>query len=166
MQKNKVKVEIVEYNPSFQSQVEELVLPIQLEEFKVPITKEEQPDLMDIQGTFQRGNGNFWVALQDGEVVGTIGIVDIGHGCVALKKMFVRSDMRGKEVGLAASLMARAKKWCLECGINLIYLGTTSQMKAAHRFYEKNGFEEVQVSDLPSYFPLVHVDTKFYQCVL
>jgi hypothetical protein len=39
-------------------------------------------------------------------------------------------------------------------------------MIAAHRFYEKNGFSQITGAELPSEFPLVHVDTVFYRCDL
>lgn len=166
MQMNILKTEIIEYQPSFQRQIEDLIVPIQRLEFGVPITKEQQPDLMDIPGTFLQGSGNFWLALSNDQVIGTIGVVDIGDSAVALKKMFVRADSRGKESGIAAALMQRAKDWCRENAVKEIYLGTTAQMKAAHRFYEKNSFTEVEQSSLPDSFPIVHVDSKFYVCKL
>jgi N-acetylglutamate synthase-like GNAT family acetyltransferase len=157
------KVNVVEFEERYQKQVEELVLPIQTLEFGVKITREEQPDLMDIKGTFQKGDGNFWVVLRDDKVVGTIGVVDIGNKQVALKKMFVHADARGKASGVAQGLMDTAKNWCRERGVESIILGTTSLMLAAHRFYEKNGFVEQQMEELPPNFPIVHVDTKFYR---
>ncbi len=157
------KVEVVEFEDRYQQSVEELVLPIQQIEFGVKITREEQPDLVDIKKVFQKGNGNFWVALCDGKVVGTVGVVDIGHQQVALKKMFVHADFRGKKFGIAQTLMDRAKRWCDERSIKSILLGTTQQMRAAHRFYEKNGFVELMQSELPPNFPVVHVDSKFYK---
>lgn len=174
---SKTKVKVVEFEERFQKQIEELVLPIQTLEFGVKITREEQPDLMDIKGTFQRGNGNFWVVLRDvaeqepevaehERVVGTIGVVDIGNKQVALKKMFVHADARGKASGVAQALMDTAKNWCSAKGIESIILGTTPGMVAAHRFYEKNGFVEQQMNELPPNFPIVHVDTKFYRCEL
>jgi len=160
------KVEIVEFDPRYQRAVEELVLPIQQIEFAVKITREEQPDLINIADVFQTGKGNFWVARQDGAVVGTIGVVDIGNQMVALKKMFVRSDLRGKQIGISQALMDEAKRWCGQAGVTRIYWGTTAQMLAAHRFYEKNGFVELTESELPKQFPVVHVDSKFYVCAL
>jgi len=157
------KVEIVEFEERYQKSVEELVLPIQQIEFGVQITREAQPDLVDIRNVFRKGDGNFWVALAGGKVVGTIGVVDIGDRMVALKKMFLHADYRGKQTGIAQSLMDRAKAWCREREIRSIILGTTAGMHAAHRFYERNGFIEQQKSDLPSNFPIVSVDTKFYR---
>jgi hypothetical protein len=36
-------------------------------------------------------------------------------------------------------------------------------MKAAHRFYEKNGFKQISKQDLPDDFPLMPVDNVFYK---
>lgn len=158
--------QIVEFQECHQQAVENLVLPIQQIEFGVPITREEQADLIDVQGVFQKGKGNFWVAIRDGQVVGTIGVVDIGSGQVALKKMFVHRDYRGKQHGISAALMNGAKEWCRRQSVTQIFLGTTAQMSAAHKFYERNGFVPVDVLQLPAAFPLVHVDSKFYRCDL
>jgi N-acetylglutamate synthase-like GNAT family acetyltransferase len=154
------------FGPKYQSAVENLVLPIQQHEFAVGITREEQPDLLNIAHTFQINNGNFWVAIVDDRVIGCIGLVDIGDNQAALKKMFVHKDFRGKQSGVSRLLIQTAKQWCITQGIKTIFLGTVSQMIAAQRFYENNGFAEVTVLELPPNFPLVHVDTKFYRCDL
>ena len=166
MQAQLCKFQISEFSSAYQTAVEEMILPIQQLEFGVKITRDEQSDLIDIAGVFQKGSGNFWVALNNGKVVGTIGLVDIGNSQVALKKMFVASEYRGKESGVAAALMARAKEWCTAKSIKQIFLGTVDQMLAAHRFYKKNGFVDVAVKDLPPTFPIVPVDTKFMVCEL
>ena len=53
--------------------------------------------------------------------------------------------------------------WAREKDLSEIYLGTTSKFLAAHRFYEKNGFEEIPKSSLPERFPVMIVDVKFYK---
>lgn len=160
------QIEIVPFEQNHQQAVEDLVLPIQQGEFGVKITREEQPDLMNIKEVFQHGNGNFWVALCGDAVVGTIGVIDIGDRQTVLKKMFVARQWRGKQHGIGARLMERAKQWCKASGVRSIFLGTTPQMVAAHRFYEKSGFREVSENALPAKYPMVHVDKKFYQCDL
>ncbi len=161
-----MNVQIIPFDEKYQQAIEDLVLPIQQSEFGVRITRDEQTDLIDITGTFQKGNGNFWVALREGKVVGSIGVVDIGNGQVALKKMFVNRQWRGREHSVGASLMECAKNWCREKSVKQIFLGTTAQMLGARRFYEKNNFAEVDKDELPSAFPTVHVDSKFYRCDL
>ncbi len=154
---------VKQFETAYQAAVEALVLPIQQIEFGVNITRDEQPDLMYIADTFQFGNGNFWVALDGDRVIGSIGLVDIGNDQVALKKMFVARDYRGKVTGVAQMLMDTALVWCRKHGVKEIYLGTAEQLHAAHRFYEKNDYVEVKTCELPSAFPRVSVDTKFYR---
>lgn len=155
-------IEIVPFAPEHAAGVVAVILPIQQSEFDIPITLDGQPDLMDIGSFYQRGNGNFWVALHAGEVVGTAALLDIGNQQVALRKMFVSAKRRGAEYGVATRLLAVLIAWSQTRGITSIYLGTTSKFLAAHRFYEKNGFREVLLADLPATFPVMTVDTKFY----
>ncbi|PTL83622.1 GNAT family N-acetyltransferase [Vitiosangium sp. GDMCC 1.1324] len=157
------RIEITEFRPQHAKELLALIVGIQREEFGVAITAEQQPDLRDIPGFYQRGSGNFWVALASGRVVGTIALLDIGEGQAALRKMFVAQDFRGREAGTAAVLLATLLAWAERKGVREIFLGTTEKFLAAHRFYEKNGFVEVPRSGLPERFPVMHVDTKFYR---
>ena len=43
-----------------------------------------------------------------------------------------------------------------------MYLDTTERFVAAHRFYEKQGFDPVDPADLPASFPRMSVDSRFY----
>lgn len=157
-------VEIKKYDDHYQSQVVELILSIQKEEFNIPISIEEQPDLLNIPKFYQTGCGNFWVAISNDQVIGTIAIIDIGNQICALRKMFVDKNVRGKERGIAMSLLDTVVAWSQEHGIKEIYLGTTSSYLAAHRFYEKHGFNEIDKRLLPRAFPVMSVDSKFYKC--
>ena len=145
--------------------VVDVILPIQ-REFGIDVTIEQQPDLLDIPGFYQKGVGNFWVALVDDKVVGTIALLDIGRRQGALRKMFVRSEHRGATAGVAKLLLATLLAWCEDKALREIYLGTTAKFLAAHRFYEKNGFVEIDKNLLPSAFPIMAVDTKFYTLTL
>lgn len=150
--------------PDDASAIAALILPIQQLEFGIPITLEAQPDLSDIRGFYQHGCGNFWVAEIDGNIVGTIALLDIGNGNgnAALRKMFVAAPYRGKEHGVARSLLQELLKWAAEKHVARVYLGTTAKFLAAHRFYEKSGFAEIAKTALPESFPVMSVDTKFY----
>lgn len=144
-------------------QIFNLILPIQTEEFGIRVTREGQPDLEHIADFYQIGAGNFWVALAGARVVGTIGLKDIGNGQVALRKMFVHRDYRGKEKGTAQKLLDVAFDWAKQHNVKDIFLGTTEKFLAAHRFYEKNSFLEIDKATLPHDFPVMSVDTKFYR---
>ena len=155
-------VEIVEYEVGDEAGVFNVILPIQQEEFQIPITAADQPDLRDVPSFYQAGRGGFWVAKAGGEVVGTLALKDIGGGRGALRKMFVAAPYRGRAFGTAQRLLDRVFEHAVERGIGEIFLGTTAQFLAAHSFYARNGFREIARSDLPPGFPLVAGDTRFY----
>jgi N-acetylglutamate synthase-like GNAT family acetyltransferase len=157
---------IAEYEDKFRQSVLDLILNIQRGEFGMSITAEDQPDLADINGFYKTGKGNFWVAVQGEEVVGTIALKDIGNAQIALRKMFVAREWRGKEKGIAASLLRTALDWAKDRGVTEIFLGTTPHFLAAHKFYERNGFQEISKDKLPETFPNIKVDSKFYRFLL
>jgi N-acetylglutamate synthase-like GNAT family acetyltransferase len=154
---------IVEYRPGQEGEIIELISSIQREEFNINITPEQQPDLKAIPSFYRTGAGNFWVALAGDHVIGTVALKDIGDSTAALRKMFVAPAWRGKDTGVAASLLDTVLAWAREKGFRVIYLGTTAQFLAAHRFYEKNGFEAVARESLPDAFPVMGVDSRFYR---
>jgi hypothetical protein len=47
-----------------------------------------------------------------------------------------------------------------------VYLGTTEKFLAAHRFYERNGFQQIAADELPPSFPKMVQDTRFYRRAL
>ncbi len=150
------------FHPGDEDAVVGVILPIQREEFGFSITAADQPDLAAIPDWYQAGAGQFWLAELDGEAVGTIALKDIGGGAVALRKMFVKPVARGV-VGAAQALLDTALAHARERGVLAIWLGTTEAFKAAHRFYEKNGFALVEPETLPETFPRMAVDTRFYR---
>lgn len=143
-----------------------MILQIQQNEYGIPITLEQQPDLMDIDTFYRHGSGNFWTAIAEGEVVGTVALLDIGQGRSALRKMFVKKEFRGGGLSVSRRLLDTAFAWAKERGVSEIWLGTTPAFRAAHRFYEKNGFSEVSKAELPIGFPVMEVDKKFYKKIV
>lgn len=132
----------------------------------MPITLDAQPDLLDIPTVYQKGNGNFWVALDSDQVIGSIAAIDIGNHQLALRKMFVAVPYRGKTSGVGKQLLDALCSWATERKVCEIYLGTIEAFKAAHRFYEKHGFRRLDKFDLPAAFPIMKGDTLFYRLVI
>ncbi len=151
------------YLPQYQEQIINLILHIQNYEFQVPIPLEKQAGLLRIREFYQKNHGNFWIAVDNEQVVGTIALLDIGDYQAAIQKFFVRQDYRGKQIGVGQRLFDTLLDWSKRKSIKEIYLGTTEAYQAAHRFYEKNGFNEISQLELPKNFPLLKVDTKFYK---
>ena len=141
----------------------DLIVPIQSGEFGFSITAADQPDLEDIDGFYRQGSGEFWVAEDDGRIVGTIALKDIGDGQGALRKMFVSVSHRGANYGIAQRLLDSLFVHAAVNGFSVVLLGTTDRFLAAHRFYEKNGFSAITPEDLPPAFPRMALDTRFYR---
>ena len=54
----------------------------------------------------------------------------------------------------------------MEKELQEIFLGTTDKFHAAHRFYEKNNFQQVPVDSLPANFSRMSVDSIFYKHII
>jgi N-acetylglutamate synthase-like GNAT family acetyltransferase len=159
-------VEIVNYSEAFGSQVVDLILAIQRNEFGFDIRVQDQPDLLNVSSFYLTGAGGFWLALSESEVVGTIALRDIGNNQGALRKMFVKDTYRGKEHSVASGLLQHLVQSATAAQVKELYLGTTEKFVAAHRFYEKNGFVRVAPESLPDAFPRMSLDTRFYRRAL
>lgn len=144
----------------------DIVLPIQQLEFGVPITLADQPDLLEIEKFYMLKGGNFWGASVEGELGGTIALLRFNEKAGAIRKMFVKKEFRGKEYGLASLLLEELITYCKENGIENLYLGTVNVLKAAIRFYEKKGFEQLDKKELPVDFPLMSLDNVFFKLAL
>ncbi|MFZ6749486.1 GNAT family N-acetyltransferase [Undibacterium sp. Ren11W] len=141
----------------------QLILQIQCQEFGLTTSLAAQPDLADIEQYYQSAGGGFWLALDQDEVVGTIGLRDIGHQQAALRKLYVKASHRGAQHGVAALLLARLLAAADAAQMQSLYLATTEQFAAACRFYEKNGFTQVTLASLPAAFPRIPQETRFYR---
>lgn len=156
-------IQVVPYTPEHQSAVVDVILSIQQLEFNLPINLSAQPDLTDISRFYQFGRGNFWVALDGAKLVGCVGLRDIGDNQGALRKMFVAAEYRGATRGVAQLLLDNLTAWARMQELTDVYLGTTEQFHAAHRFYAKNHFTAIERISLPMSFPAMSVDTRFYR---
>jgi putative acetyltransferase len=155
----------IPFEPKYKEQVINLIIDIQQNEFQVPITIKDQPDLQIIPDFYQIKNGNFWVALHEEKVVGTIALIDCGEGVACIRKMFVHKDFRSK-YSIAQTLLDTLVAQCKAYNFKAIYLGTRGQLQAAIRFYERNSFILVPSDTLPLCFPKMAVDTHFFKLKL
>jgi GNAT superfamily N-acetyltransferase len=100
-----------------------------------------------VEEYFGQGRG-FWMARLDDELSGCVGLrnlprpEELGSAdvkCAEIKRMYVREKFRGR--GVAERLLAAAENFAREEGYAWIYLDTASEMVAAARLYERNGYE-------------------------
>jgi N-acetylglutamate synthase-like GNAT family acetyltransferase len=106
----------------------------------------------------------FWVAVNGDQLIGTIGVLLKKDHSAVVKSMFVAKEYRGTKV--ARQLLEKLIGHCKKKKVQNIYLGTMDQMKAAHRFYEKNGFTRITENEVPKDFGMNPVDDVFYRLKL
>ncbi len=86
--------------------------------------------------------GAIFMALYDGETVGTVALIPMGSGSYELAKMAVEERARGKGIGwrLGAALLDRAR----EVGATRVYLESNTILEPAINLYRKLGFKPVE----------------------
>lgn len=155
------EIKIVPFEEKYTQQVVDLILPIQRDEFNIDISIEDQPDLLRIKQEYIDIGGNFWVALFNDQVIGTIALVKLENHCGAIKKMFAAKEFRGeKQVG--RKLLETLVAYCKHQGYERLYLGTVEVLKAAQKFYKKHDFQLIDKSEMPKDYHLMDVDTVFF----
>ena len=137
---------IAAYSDADQRGVVNVILPIQQQEFGIAITEADQPDLANVEEFYQTGTGGFWVARSNDEIVGTVGLKDIGAGQAALRKMFVAAPFRGRELGVAGKLSMPCWRMPAPRASSRFFSAPPDKFLAAHQFYEKKGFRGIAES--------------------
>jgi N-acetylglutamate synthase-like GNAT family acetyltransferase len=159
---SEIKVTIRPYMDGDFQAVSDLIINIQKTEFDITISQDDKFFLEDINEYYGKGFSGFWVALASDEVVGTIALLDLTKKTAALQKMFVALRYRGATSSIAIKLLTHFLYEAQARGFRDIFLGTTAALLAAHQFYEKNGFVRYSKTDLPSRFPIMPTDSRFY----
>lgn len=155
------EVTIKPFEKRYESGVTQLITSIQ-KEFGINITLEDQPDLLRIEEEYIETGGNFWIALSDDQVVGTIALVKLANGNGAIKKMFAAPAFRGeKQIG--KKLLETLLAYCTARQDKNLYLGTVDTFIAAQKFYKKHGFVECSVTDMPEDYHVMAVDNVFFK---
>jgi N-acetylglutamate synthase-like GNAT family acetyltransferase len=149
------------FEPADQKGVERLVLTIQQDEYGYQLTTENQPDLKDVAGFFASRNSAFWVAEgAGGDIIGCIGLMDLGSGACAMRKFMVAAPARGRDNGVSSALTQafedHARQYCPK-----LALSTVQKTAAAQAFYVREGYRIVDQSQLPEGFEAGPFDVVF-----
>jgi len=133
-------VNIRPYSDKYKEQTVRLLLSVLEDEFEYKGL--ERPDLDNISNAYQVNHGNFWIALNDDELIGTIALQDHGKGRGFVRRMCVKKKYRRKGIGqkLFDTLLGFARNSTYKT----IYCSTVVEFKSARAFYEKNNFSEIK----------------------
>lgn len=91
--------------------------------------------------------GYFVMEDEAGNVIGGIGIAEFDgfENCAEIQKLYLVDEVKGK--GLGRTLLAKAEFFAQELGYQKLYLETHTNLQAAIRLYEKNGFYLIEKPD-------------------
>ena len=114
-------------------------------------------DLAELDNPTRASRSELWVAEADGNLVGSLGILDRGRDTAQLHWLLVKQNYRGR--GIAKQLVNTAIDFCRRHGFRRIRLETTEALTAARRLYQDQGFKRVSSEEKTTYGPAAVVET-------
>ena len=138
-------VEIIEYDEKYHADFKRMNL-----EYLDKYNLTESHDMIILDNpekiVIERG-GFIWLARAGEEIVGTVGILNEGHGIFELIKMCVAESWRG--MGISKLLMETCLQKVKKLGGKKLFLFSNHQLQTALKLYTKYGFKNVEVTDSP-----------------
>lgn len=143
-----------------------LVLHCQNDGTRPLVGVEDQPELLHIREKYFGGGGAFWVAVENGAVAGSIGLLNCGGGVGILKKFFVYEAYRGAPHHLGRRLYQSLLAFAGAQGLRELILDTPKNTDRAHRFYARAGFTQISKAELPVAYDYPYEDSDFFRLQL
>ena len=100
-----------------------------------------EAELATLPGKYEAPSGRLLLAWSGTEPVGCVALRPLESGSCEIKRLYVRPQSRGKELG--RRLVERICQEAREAGYSRIYLDTLASMKAAIKLYDALGFKPV-----------------------
>ncbi|XP_077136534.1 putative N-acetyltransferase camello [Ranitomeya variabilis] len=122
-------------------------------EYHQYVDKCQREDLLDIEESYMASNNScFWVVETNGRVVGMVGVQSAPRSSevMVLRRLSVAKDKR--HLGIASALCQKVMDFTQQRGYKMLTLETSMIQVAAHKLYEKLGFEKTDVKIIPSLF--------------
>lgn len=119
--------------------IRELVAAV-LSEHCLPVDRgHTDADLINLELSYWQSGGHFEVVVDDaGAILGSAGFAPLDAATVELRKMYLRSHVRG--LGLGRELLTRAIHAARSRGYRSMTLETSTALVAANTLYRSAGF--------------------------
>lgn len=155
-------ISIIQFEERYAQDVVDLVLHFQNDGTRPFVTIDDQPDLRNIEDSYIRAGGNFWIAVENDKLLGSIGLIPCSDEIAVLKKFFVYEKYQGAPIHLGQQLYATLLYFAKEKEFKVILLDTPRNTVRAHKFYERAGFKKVMESELPITFNRPYKECDFF----
>ena len=129
-----MKMKIVRYRKKWLEGIFNLILNIKVNEEKMRYLNRH--DLWTIKKSFLC----FWVAIENNEIIGCIGLKKIDSESVLLSRFYVKSEHRRK--GLGKKLFDITINYAIKHKFKDMYLGVDAVSKSGICFYKKYRFNK------------------------
>lgn len=105
----------------------------------LPLQKIEK-DISRLAAVFTPPTGGFWLAIQDGQIAGCVGLRTLRNRQCEMKRLWVRERFR--KHGIGRMLVLACVEYAKENRFLLLRLATTESMTEALLLYESLGFKK------------------------
>ena len=106
-------------------------------------------DIVDIEGHYVKSGGNFWIAIDNEKIIGTIALENRGDKGI-LKRLYIKNEYQHQ--GIGTKLYNAFEEYVKEkTNIKTIYLACGKVLENAHKFYIKNGFKKIDNLEIELY---------------
>lgn len=136
------------FSPEYSACIRSFVLGVLADE-GFDYDPQKDSDLDEIEGNYVWSGGAFFVSVEDGRIVGTSAVRNLGSGVCEIKRLYVKDECRGKGLGLALFRIALdfAQKHYSKAKLK-----TDSSLSKAISIYLGHGFNVVGKEDGTLYF--------------
>lgn len=155
-------ITISQFEGTYAQDVINIVLHFQNDGTRPPVSVDDQPDLLNIVGEYIDKGGNFWIARDGEKLIGSIGIMPYSPETAVLKKFFVYEPYQGESYHIGRRLYNKLLAFAKERAFETILPYTPRNIKRAHPFYEKAGFQRINEEDMPLQFSHPYRDCDFF----
>ncbi len=116
-------------------------------------------ELATLPGKYAPPSGALLLAWVDGHAMGVVALRDLGEGIAEMKRLYVKPQARGLQLGrkLAEAIMAEARAR----GYGRMRIDTLQRMQTANALYDALGFYEI-----PPYTPNPEPDVRYREVAL
>lgn len=136
-------IKILDYSQIMQDEVEKFIVDNMNDELNIKeaVFTRITNDLKNIQKNYIDTGGSVLFAYdtENKKIVGTVAI-KFENGVAVLKRFYVDKEYRRQKIGYL--LYTNIEKEIIEKNIDKVYLTTGSELKNAHKFYERNGWRK------------------------